>query len=297
MGLIDDAERAPITTILCVGSIAAFLAQETGRSVDHLVLTPLDALTEPWRYLTTVFPHGGVFHLVFNVFWVWQLGRAIESRLGPGRTAALTIISALAASGTEVLMFNAAIGLSGVVYAFAMFAWARGRHDPRFRDVIDRRTLNLLIGWFFLCIVATETGFMRVANGAHAGGAAMGFLLGLRRLWFAPLFLLGMGAAIFVRLGGGSTGTPGWILQNRAVDAMLEEQNDEAIELYEQLFATGHRSAGSLYNYGLALSRVGRSEEGTDALLEAFEIDPQIVQDIEMREWLMQTRARRSRGR
>ncbi|WP_419191336.1 rhomboid family intramembrane serine protease [Saltatorellus ferox] len=280
-----------------MGSIATFIAQETGRSVQHLILTPLDALTEPWRYLTTVFPHGGILHLAFNVFWIWQLGRAIESRIGPAWTAGLTIVSALAASGTEVLMLNNAIGLSGVVYAFAMFAWARGRHDPKFRGVIDRSTLNLLIGWFFLCIIATEAGVMRIANGAHAGGAAMGFLLGLRRAWLAPLLLVGLGTAIFFRLGDGTRVAPAAILQIRALAALEEGRYLDAADLYEQLFSMGGRSAGSLNNYGLALYHMGRDQESTDALLEAYEMEPQIIQSVELREWLLSERARRDAGR
>jgi membrane associated rhomboid family serine protease len=291
LGLLTDAERHPVTTILIVGSIATFFAQETGRSVDHMILTPLDALTEPWRYLTTIFPHGGAFHLIFNVFWIWQLGRALESRIGTLWMVGLTLVSALAASGTEVLMYNAAIGLSGVVYAFAMFAWAKGRHDPKFRGVIDTQTLQLLIGWFFLCIIATETGFMRVANGAHAGGAAMGFLLGQKRPWLAGVFIASLATTIFLRLGQGSLNTPPGVFESRAVHALLDDKNQEAIDLYEQLFATGHRSAGSLHNYGLALSRVGRDAEGITALIAAYELDPQIIQNVEIREIVINARA------
>ncbi|MEM8713141.1 MAG: rhomboid family intramembrane serine protease, partial [Planctomycetota bacterium] len=291
--LLADAERSPVTTILCVGSIAAVVAEQTGRSVDHLVLTPLDAFTEPWRYVTTIFPHGGLLHLVFNVFWAWAIGRALEQRLGLPMMLGFVLVAALAASGTEVLMFNAAIGLSGVVYAFATFAWTKGRHDSRFRGIVDTRMLQFFIGWFFLCIVATESGFMRVANGAHAGGAIIGFFLGMRRPWLAPLFLAAVGSAIYVRLGSSERALPARLLISRAESALVEEQPAEALELYDRLFATGYTSAGSVYNYGVALHRLGRASEGDEWLLRAFEIDPQVITDMALREHLLELRARR----
>lgn len=297
MSLLADAERSPVTTILCVGSIAAVVAEKSGRSMDHLVLTPLDALSEPWRYITTIFPHGGLLHLIFNVFWAWAIGRALELRLGLPLMIGLVVVSALAASGTEVLMFNAAIGLSGVVYAFATFAWSKGRHDPRYRGIIDTSTLQIFIGWFFLCIVATESGFMRVANGAHAGGAIIGFLLGMRRPWLAPVFLATIGAAIFFRLGSADGHLPAWLLIKRAEDALVNERPAEALELYDRLFATGYESAGSVYNYGVALHRLGRSAEGEDWLIRAVDIDPQVITDIELREQLLQLRAARREGK
>ncbi len=293
MSLIHDAERHPVTTILCVGAIAAFIAGETGRSLDHLILTPLDALTEPWRYVTTIFPHGGLIHIAFNLLWTWQLGRGIEARIGSAKMVGLALLAALAASGTELILFNSPIGLSGLVYGFATFAWARGRHDPRFRGLIDNKTMQFLGGWFLLCIIATETGFMPVANGAHAGGAVMGFLLGIRRPWFAPAFLAALVAVIVMRVGQGSARTSAWVIHKRAEAAIKAEEHSKAIELYEQLFINGDGTPGARYNYGLSLYRVGRQGEAMDALIEAYDQDPQVIPDMDLRKAIIDAKALR----
>ena len=293
MSVLEQAERHPITTILCVGAIATFIAQQTGRSVDHLILTPLDALTVPWRYVTTIFPHGGILHIAFNLLWTWQLGCAIEARLGAVKMVGLSLLAALAASGSELLLQHSPIGLSGLVYAFATFAWARGRHDMRFRGVIDNRTMQFLGGWFLLCIVATGTGMMPVANGAHGGGAIIGFLLGQRRLWFAPLFLAALASALVLRVGVANGASPAWVLHQRAEAAIEAADYDQAISLYEQLFANGDTTAGSLYNYGLALYRAGRLEEGMDAFIGAYEMDSQVIQDLELRQAILDAKVLR----
>ncbi len=291
MSLVQEAERHPVTTILCVGAIAAFIAGETGRSLDHLVLTPLDAFTAPWRYVTTIFPHGGIIHIVFNLLWTWQLGQAIEARVGSAKMVGLALLLAVAASATELLFLNTPIGLSGLVYGFATFAWARGRHDARFREVIDKRTIQFLGGWFLLCIVATETGMMRIANGAHAGGAAMGYLMGMRRPWFAPAFLAALAAGIVLRIGREGASVPPLVIHRRAEAAIGAEKYEQAIELYEQLFANGERTGGALFNYGLSLYRVGRREEGMNALIDSYELKPEIVIDPDLRQAIIEAKA------
>jgi len=79
------------------------------------------ALFQPWRLITYMFLHGGIFHLVFNMLWLWWMGRATEEALGP-RT--FTVIYLGAGIGgalfdialAPVLGYNPVIGASGAVY-------------------------------------------------------------------------------------------------------------------------------------------------------------------------------------
>ena len=62
--------------------------------------------------------------------------------------------------------------------------------------VCDEQTVQLLIGWFFLCILLTHFGVMLVANIAHGAGFLFGVLYGLaifdapRRRWWLPLAIV-----------------------------------------------------------------------------------------------------------
>ncbi|MDC3307211.1 rhomboid family intramembrane serine protease [bacterium] len=272
MSLIQDAQRFPVTAVMIVGAIAAFLADASGRSVEHLMLLPSLALSEPWRLVTCILPHGGPFHLLFNVYWVWMLGRVIESRMGSPVTAVLTVICAIAASGLEAAMMHSAVGLSGIVYGFAFYAFARGKYDPRFFGVIDARLIRFFLGWFILCIALTELGVLAVANAAHFGGGLMGFACGLRRRWVAPLVL---GAVVAAMAVVPQYSAPARYLRITADRDLQQGRLNAAIEGYERLIEDGDLSAGTWNNYGMALQDADRIDEAFEAWGVAVEIDPQ----------------------
>jgi len=87
------------------------------------------ALFQPWRMVTYMFLHGSTFHLIFNMLWLWWMGRAVEESLGP-RTFSVIFLGAgiggvlFNIAAAPLLGFNPVIGASGAVYgimvAFAM---------------------------------------------------------------------------------------------------------------------------------------------------------------------------------
>ena len=132
MSIVQDAQRFPVTAVMIIGAVAAVLAEASGRSIDHLMLLPGTALTGPWRLVTCVLPHGGPFHLVFNVYWIWMLGRIIESRLGSPSTAVLSLLCAVAASGLEAaLMHSRNQPMKKRISRASMIPKKRGSWRPR----------------------------------------------------------------------------------------------------------------------------------------------------------------------
>lgn len=87
------------------------------------------ALFQPWRLVTYMFLHGGAFHLIFNMLWLWWMGRGVEEALGPRTFTVIYLGSGLGGALFNVLVapllgFSPVIGASGAVYgimvAFAM---------------------------------------------------------------------------------------------------------------------------------------------------------------------------------
>ncbi|MCP4872774.1 MAG: rhomboid family intramembrane serine protease [Proteobacteria bacterium] len=162
--------------VLSVIVTAVFWANPS--AADPLAVEASAFHTEPWRLVTSMLPHLGIFHLAFNLYWVWRFGTVLEERLGSAALAGLVVLTAAASSAAEYILFNGGLGISGVLYGFFGLLQVLKARDPRFLGTLDRSTETLLVGWFFLAIVLDVTGIMGVANAAHAGGWGMGALLG-----------------------------------------------------------------------------------------------------------------------
>ena len=165
--------------------------------VGHFGLAE-DAAGAPWSLITTIFIHGSLLHIFFNMVWLVQLGRILESTLSPIVYAAFIVAAAAAGSACELLISGTTgIGMSGVVYAMFGLMWAGRGQYPIWGAIATRDNLIYFIGWGLFCVVATWFHYMNVANGAHAGGFLFGLSVGFlffsprrRWLWSVPLALL-----------------------------------------------------------------------------------------------------------
>ena len=100
------------------------------------------AFGEWYRLITSAFLHlpptqgtFGILHVVFNMYWLWTLGRVVEEVLGRLRFIALYLVSGLGGSALAYLISpdQAALGASGAVFglAVAYFVFSRRlNHDP-----------------------------------------------------------------------------------------------------------------------------------------------------------------------
>lgn len=135
--------------------------------------------------LTSVFLHGhpfslfSLFHLVFNMMWLLQLGPVMEETMNPLAYAGFILTSAVIGSGAELAWAGrTGIGMSGVVYAMAGLMWAGRSSIPAWRPAMTQQTLNSLLIWGVFCMLGTWTGSMHIANAAHFGGLLYGFAIG-----------------------------------------------------------------------------------------------------------------------
>ena len=73
---------------------------------------------EWWRLVTGAFMHGGLIHLVFNMFLAWMLGHQLERMHGPGRFVGIYTASLAAGSLGVMLIAPLAltVGASGAVF-------------------------------------------------------------------------------------------------------------------------------------------------------------------------------------
>lgn len=121
----------PWVKALILANVIVFALQYMQPGITALgEFYPPISLMQPWRFLTYMFLHGGVWHILFNMLTLGFFGPRVEAQLGGNRFAALYFISGLSgAILSYFLMPDAAvIGASGAIFgvelAFAIF-WPR----------------------------------------------------------------------------------------------------------------------------------------------------------------------------
>ena len=129
-----------------------------------------------WRLITPILSHGSPLHLLFNMFWLLDLGAAIERRKGALFLAALVLGSGVASNLGEYFWSGPNFaGFSGVVYALFGYVWMKGKFEPQDGLGVGQQTVVLMIAWLFLCM----TGWLGdIANAAHVIGLLAGMAIG-----------------------------------------------------------------------------------------------------------------------
>lgn len=145
---------------------------------------------EVWRLISPVVLHSDLLHILFNMLWLWFLGRPIEQRIGPFRTLLLSLIVGIGSNTIQYLMSGPFfIGYSGIVTGLAGFIWMRERVASWEGYPLNKATILFLLFFiaaiFVLQVVAfgiqifTSHNFApNIANTAHIAGAVIGAILG-----------------------------------------------------------------------------------------------------------------------
>ncbi|HBS07094.1 MAG TPA: hypothetical protein DEA96_19130 [Leptospiraceae bacterium] len=108
--------RAPVTRTLVAINVAihAGLMLLSGSFADQIFqvfgLVPVDFWTgSVWQPLTSMFLHGNIIHIAFNMLALWSLGAPIEHKVGSSRFAVLYFVSGLVGA-LFVVAFQSGLG-------------------------------------------------------------------------------------------------------------------------------------------------------------------------------------------
>jgi membrane associated rhomboid family serine protease len=152
--------------------------------LQALQFSPRAALTQPWTFVSYLFVHAGLLHLLANMLMLYVFGTAVESRMGSrnfilyylfcGTGAA--VFSLLLAGFMPVAPFVGASGaVLGVAVAFAYFSPEAELIVFPIPFPIKARTL--VIGLVVFDVVASRLWPNDgIAHLAHVGGALFGYL-------------------------------------------------------------------------------------------------------------------------
>lgn len=166
------------TSVVSRLSFASF--ERSGGYVRWNGLSDL-ARGELWRLITPIFLHFGPFHLLFNVFWLKDLGEPTERLQGPLRFALFLLWSAAVSNCAQMLFGGGPTfgGMSGIVYALVGYLWMRARTEPESQIRLPGQLVAFFVGWMVLGFTGLLDGAIGpMANYCHLGGFVAGALYG-----------------------------------------------------------------------------------------------------------------------
>ncbi|MDR9417349.1 rhomboid family intramembrane serine protease [Gracilimonas sp.] len=178
-----------IRTIMLATFVVFVIQMLGGQTLNNWAVTYLGFdpsfptfLTQPWRMITYLFLHGGFLHFLFNMLWLWWMGRAVEETVGPRTFTVLYfgagILGALLDAGlamifTDAIVIGASGAVTGMLVAFAMLF-------PRAPIMLflfpPTEARYFVAGWIAIDILFIGAGD-GVARLVHLGGALGGYLM------------------------------------------------------------------------------------------------------------------------
>jgi len=146
---------------------------------DSLVLNQASVI-QPWRFVSAIFLHGSVSHILFNMFALILFGLILEKIIGSRKFLLVYFVSGIAANLIAVNFYQSSLGASGAIYGILGCLTI-------LRPRMTVWVYSLPMPMFVAAIVWVVAGFLgiftpsNVGDIAHLSGIAVGFLLGL---WF-----------------------------------------------------------------------------------------------------------------
>lgn len=224
---------------------------------------PLTLSGDWWRLLTYMFLHGGLMHIAFNMWCLWDLGALCESLYGRWTFGVIYILTGIA-GGVASVGWNPgvlSVGASGAIFGLAgalIASFYLGEFSlPRVAIGGTLRSLLFFVGFNVLF----GTMVSGIDNACHAGGLVSGLILGalvarIAPQHDAPLRRAGVLAVVALALIGVAFGVRQWrggpMRMARAFQGLSEDGGDsisglQAIVKQQPNLAQAHAALGQAY--------------------------------------------------
>jgi len=172
------------TTLLAAIGIAFVLQLMFPFFTDALDFDPALALTQPWRFITSIFLHASLLHIFFNTYALFMFGSLLERKVS-GLEYLIVFFGAGLAGGISYYMTYMlgmttmpALGASGAIYGI-MGATAILLPEIRlFMLFFPMSIRQAAVVWIVLEFLGTFDTSSGIASAAHLGGLLFGLACG-----------------------------------------------------------------------------------------------------------------------
>ncbi len=189
-----------LINVICFVVFTALLA--LGKvPLDFIAIKPLNIFQGKylWTFLTSMFMHGGFFHLFVNMFVLFSLGGMMERIIGKKRFLWFYLLSGLVAGLVFVLLSGffgnteigsrifgssliPAVGASGAIFAIAglfMVLTPKLRFSIIFFPFFSLPAYVMIPLVLFVTWIISSSANIGIGNTAHFGGFLCGLIYGL----------------------------------------------------------------------------------------------------------------------
>ncbi len=238
-----------------------------------------------WGLLSSAFVHLQIWHVFFNVYWLWKLGIVVEAEFGMFRLAGFCLVAAIVSSSAQLVFSGTTgIGMSGVLYALFGLMWIGKSRVPHFAAVLPNDLVIVFLVWLVGCVVATRLKLVNIGNAAHTAGLIFGVATAqafLVEKAFFPTFIavVGMSAAALVPLFW-SPWSAVWLF-DRAYKAHRRKDYAAAVALYRKSLGRGIRPEMGWKNLAIAHAAMGDEKQFRAALAELRKINPEAAREFD----------------
>jgi membrane associated rhomboid family serine protease len=186
--------------VLAITTVVSFLAFSSQDLFEALAMVTTSVQHgELYRLVSVTLVHGGLLHLLLNMYALFIVGPVVESIWGRRMFAVFYLLCAVAGATGSFLFADASVGASGAIFGLVgvIIAGTRAHHpvlDRRARSIVPQLGMFVIINLVF-GFATSATGF-NIDNAAHIGGLLAGLWLGflvppgkvptLRSMWQRP---------------------------------------------------------------------------------------------------------------
>ena len=129
-----------------------------------------------------MFVHFSWLHIVFNLLWIWEIGRRIELVNGALGLFCVVAVASMIANVSQFMISGPGFfgGMSGVVFGLLGHSLVWSRLLPKKATGVSPSVYIFML--IFLALgftgVIDTLGVANIANGAHLGGLVSGLITG-----------------------------------------------------------------------------------------------------------------------
>lgn len=184
-----------VLIFICINVILVFSKVSNSFGIYNFIAHQLhipapfeEFILRPWTLLTYMISHQDIFHILFNMLFLYWFGKLIHEYLGNRRLINLYILGGIAGGLLYLVLFNfvpffiqrtpqlGMIGASAAVYAIVVGAATLLPHYRFFLIFLGPVRITYIAAFYIFISFIGSVGANAGGNVAHLGGAMLGFI-------------------------------------------------------------------------------------------------------------------------